>query len=180
MYRNTVLNYNMTKVIFPFLILFCILCIGCNNYKEVNGEKTIILNDTTLSTMKSILDQPINDSSQYHDLSIVIYNQNKTYLINKKDDWKMKFSDKYFDTEIKYADVKYVVVHCTISGIMNGLTIFPITHNDLFIIDRKTGKIIVDIQSPINHVTKTTIKKGVIYYEYDDESDRVRYLNLNK
>jgi hypothetical protein len=94
----------------------------------------------------------------------LLYEHENTTLIDNKFHWKIKFSDKYFDEEIKYVDTAYVVIYCGVSAIKNGYMIFPKEYNDLFLIDRSNGKIIVDIETK-EGILNSCLKLGTLYFE---------------
>ena len=154
----------------------CIAIVSCTNCQTIDGDKCKILTDTNLISIKGLLEKINTDTSYGLDFSID-YSRVKMYLIDKKNKWESGFSKNYFDIEIKYQDANTVVLYCTKSGIMNGLTLFPITHNDLFIINRKSGKSLLDIQSKEGGITKILIKDSIVYFEYY-EPDIVRYVRI--
>jgi len=158
------------------VLLFGTVMIGCKDYQTINGDSYPILTGHTLSSIKILLDKANADTSYRLGFSID-YSRNEMYLVDRDNKWELGFSKKYFDIEIKYADANMVFLYCNVSGIMNGLTLFPITHNDLFVIDRKRGKKLLDIQSKEGGITKVVVEDSIVYFEYY-EPDIVRYVAI--
>jgi len=149
---------------------------SCTNYKRVSDEHCEILTGKSLLSIKTLLGKSNDDTLAQLDFTID-YSRKGFYLIDKKNEREFNFSDKYFDVHIKYCDSNYVILYCPVSGILNGLTIFPLNHSDLFLINRKLGKKVLDIQTKAGGITKSLLKNGTIYFEYY-ESNIVRYVKI--
>ena len=167
----------MVNKTFFFLLFSSVIIIGCKPYHVIDGDKCNSLSGDSLLIIKTLLEKNNIDTSFRLGFSMD-YSRKGFYLICKSNKWEINFSEKYFDIEIKYADNNFVLVYCKVSGIINGLTLFPIDHNDLFILDKKLGKKVLDIQSKAGGITNAVIREGTIYFEYY-EPDIVRYTKLN-
>jgi hypothetical protein len=161
------------------LILFSNIFIGCKSYQTIDGDKCGILNDTTLFSFKVLLERVNIDTSYSLQKLTIDYSRSGYYLIDKKNKWELNFSGNYPDVHIKYFDNDFVILYCPVSGIMNGLTLFPSNHDDLFIINRRIGKKVLDLQSKVGGITKALIKDSVIYFEYY-EPDVVRFFKMEQ
>lgn len=157
-------------------IFFCTIMTSCANYKTVSDEQCEILTDKSLLSIKSLLEKSNDDTLALLDFTMD-YSRKGFYLIDKTNEKEFNFSDKYFDVHIKFCDTNFVVLYCPVSGIMNGLTLFPLNHNDLFIINRKLGKKVLDIQSKQGGIMKAVIKDSIIFFEYY-EPNIVRYIKV--
>ena len=118
-------------------------------YKQIRDTQCSVLNDSTLHEIKGLLekqsDSTLNDSTLKLDYRNV--HKKGFGLIDNTHRWELFFSDKYSDIEIKYSDSNFVVLYCAISGIMSGLTSSPIINNNLYVINRKLGKKVLNIIS---------------------------------
>lgn len=159
-------------------ILFCIIIImtSCANYKKVSDKQCKILMDKSLLSIKVLLEKSNDDTSALLDFTID-YSRKGFYLIDKRSEREFDFSNKYFDVLIKYCDSNYVIVYCPVSGIMNGLTLSPLNHSDLFLINRRLGKKVLDIQTKAGGITKALLINDTIYFEYY-EPNIVRYVKI--
>jgi hypothetical protein len=157
-------------------ILCCFSIIGCMDYPKVSDQDCKNVNDKRLSSIAELLKKSGSDSS-FRLFFDIDYSRKGFYLIDKENKWELNFSDKYFNVYVKYFDGDFVILYCAISGIMNGLTVFPIDHDDLFVINRKSGKKVLDIQSKEGGITKVAIKDNIIYFEYYDP-DVIKYFKM--
>lgn len=171
----------MISKVYRMLLVSCMM-IGCRSYQKINGDSAPILMGNTLPLIKILLEKANIDTSynlQKISIDYTRYSKGRYFLIDKEHKWELNFSGNYPDIHIKYFDSNFVILYCPISGIMNGLTLFPSNHDDLFVIDRKQGKKMLDIQSKEGGITKAFIKDDFVYYEYY-EPDVVRYVAINK
>jgi len=168
-----------TKLIITLWI--CLLIIGCKNYQIINGDKSPILEGASLSSIKNLLKAPGVDTSNNRQNITIDYTryskEEAYYLMDKENKWELKFSGNYPDVHVKYVDSNFVILYCPVSGIINGLTASSSNHDDLFVINRKLGKKMMDIQSNVGGITKTLIKDNFVYFEYY-EPDIVRYIKI--
>ncbi|MBC7510217.1 MAG: hypothetical protein H7320_15955 [Ferruginibacter sp.] len=168
----------MKGVIYYILgfILSGILISANSNYKQIVDTKCFILKDNRISKIKDLLDSSKNDTSSYHLNFLVDYSRKGYYLVDKKNKWELSFSDKYFDIEVEFLNDKYVIVYCSVSGIMNGLTSVPVMYNQLYIINRNNGEKILNILSKKGLVS-AIIKDNILFFKCH-KPDVVRYLKL--
>jgi len=159
--------------IYSTLLFVVIILTSCDSYQKIKDDNCRILVDSSLPSIKTLLDKTAIDTSYRLGFSID-YSRKEFYLIDLKNKWELNFSKKYFDIQIQYANNNIAIVYCSESGIMDGLTLFPINHSDLFLIDRSSGKKLLDIQSKNGGITKSVIKDETIYFEYY-EPDIIRY-----
>jgi hypothetical protein len=145
------------------LFFATIMVSACGNYKKIKDIKCNILNADSLPQIKILLERARIDTSSYRMYFYIDYSRKGYYLIDKKNKWELNFSDKYFDVQVKYYDSSFVVLYCVISGIMNGLTLFPITNNNLYVINRKLGKKVLNIESE-EGISSAIIKDNILYF----------------
>lgn len=161
------------------LFLAMVMMGACANYKKIKDVECGVLSGNDSSQIRMLLDISKNDTSynlQNISIDYTRYSKSGFYLIDKENKWELNFSDKYFDIKVMYCDSNFLGLYCVVSGIMNGLTLFPITNNSLYVVNRKLGKKVLDIQSK-EGISSAIIKEGILYfgcYEHDD----IRYVKM--
>lgn len=152
--------------IFVFFIASILIC-GCN----VGGKKIL---DTNLQISNAgpfhVYGHNLDDQFSFD------YKHSGFHIRDTVNNWNIRMSNRYFDVKIYYADENYAIFYCPISGIMNGLRIVPYRYSDLFLVSRKTGKGIIDIQSE-HGLRNALLESGVIYIMCRDP-ECVRYYKI--
>ena len=161
-------------IYFKFGFLLTVIVISAYpNYIQLKDTKCSVLNDNKLSQINDLLETSKNDTASHQINFLIDYSRKGYYLIDKKNKWELNFSDKYFDIEVKYLDSNYVILYCAVSGIMSGLTSSPITHNNLYIVNRKNGKKELNIISE-KGIISAIIKDDTLFFRCH-KPDVVRY-----
>jgi len=161
--------------VFLFIVTI-VVKLNYYGYKKIIENKCSVIDSTDLIQIKSLIEHSSTDTLYAMQKISIDYSRNGFYLVDKKNEWELDYSRKYFDIKIQYYDSSFIVLYCPVSGIMNGYMLFPINHNNLYVIDRKSGKEILNVQS-VKGIDASIIKNNILYFKcYEPEV--IRYIKL--
>lgn len=160
------------------LLMTFIMVLANPFYKEIRDTQCSILTDSTLSEMKELLEKQSYRVLTYSTLKLDYRNVHKEGfgLIDNTHRWELFFSDKYSDIEIKYSDSNFVVLYSAMSGIINALSSSSIKSSNLFVINRKSSKKILNISSQ-KGIVSGILKDNFLFLRCH-KPDVVRYFSL--
>ena len=146
-----------------FMVLFTLCCCECSY-----SNKNMI--DTNLPVFPYAIDYSYDKkmNNEFYYKHTYFYKE----IGDIKNKWVNKFSTKYFEIQIMYADSSFVILYCVVSGIKNGYLLFPIKYSVLVLIDRLSGNKIIDIETE-NGILNAKFSNNIIFFKcYDPNVNR--------
>jgi hypothetical protein len=113
--------------------------------KNVDQCKQLSKSDTVSYYINEEIDKKVDkNAANLYFKNVVL---NNTFVFSDiKNNWSKEFSSDYFNIIIKAFNDDYVLIYCPRSGIIAGYKLLPKRGHDIYLLNRKNGKIILQIK----------------------------------
>lgn len=158
-------------------IFLSMLFFSCKSYPQSKIEDCKILKNPII--IKAVKEQfkVIKSDTLIASNFFIDYKGRGYKILDKKYKWSQQISGDYFDLIIKYFDQSNVILYCPRSGVTAAYKILGKKYHDIYLLDRKTGKIRNSFRSK-EGILSIAIIKDIIYFELLDPY-RIKYCSAS-